>query len=167
MFRIANLSIDPVVFENFPESLAREECVLPLGFCGDKFRVIAGKRPEAELLAALRRVAFITDLRLLYSLAEPERVKALVDELFSYGDAEISNCPVEFQVRCPRQWLELRPTDCREIRYCDECKKSVHLCKSEREAKEQARLGRCIALIRDEWVIDIGLLVFPEDSAAQ
>lgn len=163
MLRIANLSIDLAVFDHFPESVAREECILPIGFRGERFRVVAGRRPDNELREALHKAAYITNLRLAYTLMESDQLKTLVDELYSFGSADISNCNVEFKFRCPRQWLQLCPTQRREVRFCDECNRSVYLCKDEAEAKDQTQLGRCVAVLQNEF-IDVGLLTFPEEA---
>jgi hypothetical protein len=165
MFRIGKFMVDPGVFDVFPESLAREDNLLPIGFRGRSLRVVAGKRPEAELTAALKRAAYIILLGFHVWLADAAEVKRLVDELYSLDATEIAGCPLKFTVRCPRKWLEMRPTDQPDIRHCDVCTQSVYLVKDEDEGREHARQGHCIALIRKDC-IDIGLAAF-DDAANQ
>jgi hypothetical protein len=153
MIRIANLTIDPDVYDYFPESVAREWCILPIGFRGDRFRVIAGRRVESELREGLRKAGFITNLhRISYSLRDLDDVKALIDELYTHQSADISNCEIEFSSRCPRQWLRLRQTENRGVRHCDECNRSVYLCSDAAKAKDQVDLGLRVAVLRDDWI---------------
>jgi hypothetical protein len=52
---------------------------------------------------------------------------------------------VRWQVRCPRSWDALTPTDEADVRHCSQCNEQVHFCRDDRETIEHARAGHCIA----------------------
>jgi hypothetical protein len=159
MIRVGNYTIDQDALNAIPESLARELSVFPIGFRDGKLRVIAGNRPEAELRKAMHTLAFVTKVLITCARADLSEVKLLVDEIFT--PASVDNCSVDFEVRCPKEWLRLRPTEQIGVRFCEECKQRVYLCKNDKEAREHTSLGNCIAVERPEC-IDIGLATFQD-----
>ena len=56
-------------------------------------------------------------------------------------------CGVSFSVVCSKTWEDLESIDQDETRWCGQCSKLVYLCRTNSEAIEAARLGRCITLI--------------------
>lgn len=62
-------------------------------------------------------------------------------------EAEIAESVIEFRFKCPKRWENLIPTDENEqIRFCNECQKSVHFCTDIYTAREHAQRGNCVAL---------------------
>lgn len=69
-------------------------------------------------------------------------------------DATIRNCgaaadaplPVRFRFRCPNTWTGLAPTADANVRYCADCRRTVHLCDSVASAAQHTRQGHCIAV---------------------
>jgi hypothetical protein len=162
--RVGAYTVERDAFDALPESVAREECVLPLSLAEGVLRVVAGRREPEALTTSLRRVAYITRLRLRYSVADHGRVAALVHELFNSSFSEVSGCAAEFEVRCPRRWLELTPTSDPAVRYCGECGRQVFWADDEQAALSHARLGRCVALCRSGVESEIGMLRFPDEG---
>jgi Type II secretion system (T2SS), protein E, N-terminal domain len=144
MIRIANLKIDPAAPEYLPESLAREECVLPLGLDGDALRVIFGRRVDYR--ESIDKIRFVLNRRLICAVADRERLERAIDEVYTHLATEVANCPLDFRFECPRRWLELRPTGQADVRFCESCARAVHLCADENEAIEHAQSGHCIAI---------------------
>ena len=161
MIRIANLKIDSDAWEFLPESMAREECVLPLGARGGKLRVVFGRRPEYS--EGIEKLEFVLNRRLICAVADRDRVERAIDEVYRYRATEIEDCPLEFRLECPRKWLELYPTARPDVRFCASCDRDIYLCKDENEAIEHARLGRCIAVFRavETECLDVGMFYMP------
>lgn len=165
MIQVANLKIDPVAPEYLPESLAREECVLPLGLDGDALRIVLGRREEYS--ESIEKLQFVLDRKIVCAVADRQRIERAIDEVYTYLATEIRNCPLDFRVNCPRRWLELRPGEQQGVRFCDTCHRAVYLCNDENQAIEQARQGRCVAIYRaveHEYVDSLGLLEFPDET---
>jgi hypothetical protein len=62
----------------------------------------------------------------------------------------IANCPVDFRFLCPKAWEMLEKTSDSNIRYCNKCEKSVHLCSSMQQVYHHAHLEHCIAILPTE-----------------
>ena len=60
---------------------------------------------------------------------------------------ETEGCMVSFSFVCNKEWEDLELIDEARIRHCVQCSRLVHLCYSDAEAVEAAKLGRCITLI--------------------
>lgn len=156
--RVGAYAIDPAVIAAMPESLAREECLLPLSVTGRQLRVVAGQREATALDQSLRRAVYRTGLELRYTVAEYTTIAALVNELFGSLFTEVSRCVVEFKVKCPLRWLDLTPTADPAIRDCVACGRQVYWADDEATALGHARLGRCVALWRSGVESEIGML---------
>jgi hypothetical protein len=163
--RVGAYTVEPAVFTAMPESVAREECLLPLAVNGKQLRVVAGRREATALDKSLRRAAYITGMGLRYSVAEYAQVAALVNELFNKCFTEVSGCVAEFEVKCPRRWLELAPTAAPPVRDCSVCQQQVFWANDAAEALAYARMGRCVALFRSGVESEIGMLRVPGEGA--
>jgi hypothetical protein len=53
---------------------------------------------------------------------------------------------IRFNVVCDRRWDELVATEDNDVRFCEECKQSVHYCDTIEVAREHAWKGNCIAV---------------------
>jgi len=58
----------------------------------------------------------------------------------------IERCPVRFELQCPKQWDQLRPTTDPNQRFCGSCKKYVHYAASVEEARVLAIEGNCVVV---------------------
>jgi uncharacterized protein (TIGR02996 family) len=54
--------------------------------------------------------------------------------------------PVQFEFACPKKWEYLELTKDASIRHCDTCQRDVYLSANIEDARNNARIGRCIAL---------------------
>src|SRR5262245_40812021 len=86
MFRIANLQIDPLAVEHMPESVAREECVLPISVEGNVLRVVFGRRLDYR--QSIETLRFILDMRVECAVADRTRVENAIDEVYKYFATE-------------------------------------------------------------------------------
>lgn len=56
---------------------------------------------------------------------------------------------------CTQRWEELELVrDNPRVRYCDLCQSAVHLVDHEAEMRELARMGKNVAVLRDDPVMD-------------
>ena len=60
-------------------------------------------------------------------------------------DVSIRNC--QFAFKCEKKWDELtQPWSWPKVRFCDDCKKSVHLCETGDELVDAIKNNRCVAI---------------------
>lgn len=60
-------------------------------------------------------------------------------------EVTIRNCPPGFRFVCAKQWEELTQTASRSVRFCEQCRREVHFCRTDGETIAHAREGHCIA----------------------
>lgn len=53
-------------------------------------------------------------------------------------------------MQCSKSWESLKLTSFDGIRFCDECKERVHMCRSWSEVEQLGKQGMCVA-IRQPW----------------
>ena len=58
--------------------------------------------------------------------------------------AVIRNC--EFRFRCDRTWELLQATSDDAVRYCDQCRHTVHYCRTPAELHAALSENRCVAV---------------------
>lgn len=85
------------------------------------------------------RLPLLTRLRQQAARLDPEWL-AVVSKL------QLEACLSAFEIRCPKQWENLRGTNNPKVRWCESCNKSVHFCDSIDAARGLARQGRCVAV---------------------
>jgi len=56
----------------------------------------------------------------------------------------IRNCKVHY--RCPLLWDSLEATSLLSVRFCTQCKKSVHYCETALELYEAIKEDHCVAI---------------------
>lgn len=61
------------------------------------------------------------------------------------GNVTVRNCPPPFRFTCEKLWEGLETTDQEGVRHCVSCNENVHLCETDVEMLEHARLGHCVA----------------------
>jgi hypothetical protein len=156
--------IDAAALDRLPESLAREDSVLAVSVSTAGLRIIlpAGE-PHDDLIAKLD---FILQMPLLVDTADREQIDAAIDFHYSARNAAIDNCQPQFRFKCPKLWYDLRRTNRRDVRHCDQCGQHVFLCRTEDELKQHASRGNCVAFATEaDFVETMGILEFPEDDA--
>jgi type IV pilus assembly protein PilB len=82
---LREVEIPPSVVELVPESVARENCILPLGNQGDALKVLISDPNDVETLDKLR---FILDRRIDIALAPRESILQAINEFYGQVDAE-------------------------------------------------------------------------------
>lgn len=73
MIHVADLQLDRAAVESFPESLARENCVLPLGYKDQKLQLLFGKRESYQ--EDIEKFVFLMNARIDRFVAEHSRVE--------------------------------------------------------------------------------------------
>lgn len=58
--------------------------------------------------------------------------------------AEIRNC--EFRFQCPKTWDALKPMKKATERFCDQCQRTVHYCKTKAELHDAIVKNQCVAV---------------------
>lgn len=67
-------------------------------------------------------------------------------------DALIDNCTENnFEFVCPKKWEELRKSYVEGVRYCNQCKRNVYLCRSDADIKLYDSLKYCIAISSSQY----------------
>ncbi len=88
----------------------------------------------AAVQAEIDARAELDDVHVLNTWEDPPETKA--------PEAEIT-----FRLRCPKRWENLIPIDeNQQIRFCNECQRSVHYCYEIETARRHAQKGNCVAL---------------------
>ena len=60
-------------------------------------------------------------------------------------DVSIRNC--QFAFRYDKKWDDLtQPWSWPKVRFCDDCRKSVHLCETDDELVDAIKNNRCVAI---------------------
>ncbi|MBX3234728.1 MAG: hypothetical protein KF814_01130 [Nitrospiraceae bacterium] len=62
----------------------------------------------------------------------------------AWNDEATIRC--RFSFICPKQWQRLKPTMEQDVRYCLECRRDVHLAKTDEAITQHQALGHCIAV---------------------
>lgn len=88
---------------------------------------------------------FIDDQRCTKVQYEAALTRQTADLLTGKATVVDVVCPI---VRCIKQWEELHPSPIAGVRFCESCKKSVYMCKTEDEVSLLAELGMCVAIKR-------------------
>ncbi len=163
---IDSIEIDNAALELVPESVARENLVLPVRLERDGLRVIIPDGPDYDRNDTIEKLRFILEREFIVDTADREAVCAAVDYHYRARYADISNCQPQFKFRCPKQWGELKRTADRSTRFCDVCQQTVFLCFKQSELQERASKGQCVALAGEgELPVDsIGLPLYPGDG---
>ena len=57
----------------------------------------------------------------------------------------IRNCSENFKVTCPLLWENLKPTESKNVRYCNGCEQRVYFCENDEETLSHALQNHCVA----------------------
>lgn len=86
----------------------------------------------------------------LWARVDPEWGLAMLEMLRSRilncGGATSREPPLRFAFQCPNQWDSLAPGVDPNVRFCQDCSKSVYFCRTVAEAESHGKAGNCIAI---------------------
>jgi uncharacterized protein (TIGR02996 family) len=97
---------------------------------------------EAPMDTAVEKVAFVARSRRLRDLA----ASLDLEWRFQVARPVVEGCRVAFEIPCKMDWGTLEPTDQRDVRMCNTCRKAVHYCLDEDEAFDHADQGHCVVV---------------------
>lgn len=74
------------------------------------------------------------------------RLKKLQLRINRDPDITVKNC--QFLFECKAQWSDLNKTKNRNIRFCNQCRKDVHLCITNESLARAISFNHCVALYK-------------------
>lgn len=148
--------------EFLPESVANEHCVVAISFSGGTLELA---HPSANWDDENKKIIELIINRKItwkpYSTAKIEKAIRI-----AYGCIRpVKNCSWKFNYQCPKNWKALEETENDTVRNCSKCRKPVHLCFTESEVVEHAKLGNCVCLVNlvsGETIGDVRILTEAE-----
>lgn len=152
MLNLEQLKALPVcerALQLFPESVARENCVLPVAVNCDTLHLIVPSDNLSKAIAGrplLDMLQFILARELTCELADRTVLSSFVDLHYNAAYSKITNCDRKFAINCPKLWADLPPTENVLVRFCDVCRKDVYFCRTDDELESHSRLDHCIAI---------------------
>jgi hypothetical protein len=168
MMRIGEFEVSPEAVELVPESVARENDVLPLRYTSATRRLeIAMPDTGDQTGDVIQKLQFILNLDIDVRFADVAVLHEAVDAAYSLPWTRVTRCRTRIAKPCDRRWLELIETPSPDRRLCLACDKLVHLCRTDEDAVRHAILGNCVALLARTEIktIDSGLIEFMGDIA--
>ena len=140
--KLANHNIPESIVLTVPESVARENAVMPVDL----------NRDFLTLACPNDNFGPVEEDRLHFILKRPLRwVRVARDDILAsiqrhYGlSGGVDNCTWSFRYQCPHRWINFASTDDDVIRYCSVCQRNVHLCYDDDDVIRHASVGHCIA----------------------
>lgn len=151
MLNLAQLKAIPVcelALQLFPESVARENCVLPIAVNCDTLHLIIPSDYRSIAIAGqplLDMLQFILERELTYELADRTDLLSFVDLHYKAAYSKITNCDRRFSINCPKLWADLQTTQNVLVLLCNVCRKDVYFCSTEDELEAHSKLNHCVA----------------------
>ena len=168
MMRIGEFEVSPEAVELVPESVARENYVLPLRYTPATRRLeIAMPDTGDGNRDVVEQLAFILGIGIDVRFADIAVLREAVDTVYWMPWTRVTRCRTQIAKPCDRRWLELTETSSPDRRLCLACDKLVHLCRTDEEAVRHAILGNCVALLvrAETESMDSGLIEFVDEPA--
>ena len=161
--QLNSIPVYPAALELVPEAFARKHGILAVSINNRKPHVVLPSNID-ELVSTeqsgLDLIRFVLNRDFSHDLALMDDLIPIVDLHYWAVYSDIRNCDVEFKLRCPKQWIDLTPTDRNTVRYCQECGKNVYFCHSTEELKRRSDNNQCVAFCDADTDTDtVGLLV--------
>lgn len=75
------------------------------------------------------------------------RLKSLKLQLNREPEVTVKNC--QFLFECKAKWTDLIKSEDKNIRFCDQCQKDVHLCLTDESLIKAISFNYCVAIYRD------------------
>ncbi|MDQ3339123.1 MAG: FHA domain-containing protein [Myxococcota bacterium] len=109
---------------------------------GELSRAAFLRMQEALVDADPGTPAFQADSEKLRSLA------AAIEMKWRYAVARpaVEGCKLRLNVRCPKEWGSLAPTERPDVRHCESCHKHVYYCANVAIARNHIENGDCVAI---------------------
>lgn len=157
-----SIPVCTAALELVPEAFAREHCILAASINNGKLHVVLPSNVD-ELVSTeqsgLDLIQFVLNRELSYDFALRDELFAIIEHHYWAAYSDIRNCDVEFKLRCPKQWVDLTPTDQNTVRSCQTCGKDVYFCHSSEELKRRTDNNQCVAFCDADTHTDtLGLL---------
>jgi len=137
--------IDPLLLELVLEAVARKWSVLPVAVEDDRLHLILPADSPAypdDLCDTLR---FVLGRSFTYDLAPIRDLAPLVELHYAAVHSPIALCGAQLKFRCPKEWINLRPTEDVRVRHCQVCNRRVTYCTSIGEYQKLASEHECVA----------------------
>lgn len=71
-------------------------------------------------------------------------------------EQEFLNCEMAFE--CPKNWFKLEPTANPNVKHCNTCNQSVHLCTTQEDLDKAIKDLRCIAFFKAPHINSRGIV---------
>jgi len=143
--------ISQTIIDLLPETIARENVILPL--TGDLERLTVAyphDLPDSELPELRDKLRFVLNRPVELIAMRREELQDAIDWHYHYGTIETcGGTRLRIEFRCPRQWSQLVPTEDATVRYCTECQEPVYLCATDDELVAHAQANHCVARLGD------------------
>ncbi|HBE68784.1 MAG TPA: hypothetical protein DDW52_11615 [Planctomycetaceae bacterium] len=132
-----------------PESIARENCILPVAINCSTLHLIVPADYQSKDVAGqplLELLRFILARELTFELAYRVDLSSFVDLHYRAVYSTIANCDHRFTINCPGRWVDLPATENVRVRFCNVCRKDVHFCNTTDEVESYFRLDHRVAI---------------------
>ncbi|EMB13868.1 hypothetical protein RE6C_05401 [Rhodopirellula europaea 6C] len=153
--QLQRLTLDGDAIERVPESVAREHCVLPIGFADDRLSLVLPTDLDERTYDLIK---FVLEFDFDYETADRQTLRNFVHLFYWAVYSDVRNCSDEFRFKCPKMWIDLAATSDPMIRHCGTCDRKVHYCDSTMEFDKHRKRGDCVAFVdRDTSATTLGL----------
>ena len=152
MLNLEQLKALPVcerALQLFPESVARENCVLPIDVNCDTLHLVIPSDYRSNTIAGrplVDMLQFILARQLTYELADRTDLSTFVDLHYNAAYSKITNCEGRFAINCPKLWANLQTTENVQVRFCNVCRKNVYFCRTDDELDAHSKQNHCVAI---------------------
>lgn len=72
-------------------------------------------------------------------------ISVLSGDIKNMDDKLLRNCKFKFQ--CDQRWETMQTTDDENVKFCEKCNETVHLCKNPWDLEIVIRENKCVALL--------------------
>lgn len=144
---LKSLPLDSAAITSLPESIARNNAILPVRLDGDGLYLIVPSDIDLDGETIIQKLERVLDKPFTYDYADRSDLRAVVDFFYTAIYADIQNCDQHFQYRCPKRFSELEATKMPAVRFCSACNRNVYFCLSQAELDRRATRGECVAFM--------------------
>lgn len=160
--QLHSIPVDAAALELVPESVARENSVLPTSLQNGQLRVVIPLISDIQTCLLQEILQFILDRALSYDTTDSAELDRIIDLHYTAAYSTVQNCDRAFRMRCPKQWAELDVTDDPKTRWCTVGEHKVTFCLTDADVDRLSMAGECVAYYDGSGHADtLGLLEFP------
>lgn len=150
----------PKIEQSFLDAIAREPGDDALRAVYGDWLDENGRHDEAEFLRAQLEIKALTpDAPRFQQLSTVMRTlapKMSPEWRRTVAQPALENCNLQFEIKCPKRWDALAPTESPSERFCDSCKRNVHYASTIADARRLVMAQHCV-------VVDIAQNRYPYD----